>query len=102
LTQRDSIRSAGFDFFGHELVLHVVSREDATDHRRASGGANAVVRHFGIYLRRSKWEEAIGSLAGYEGGILGPLDGPQGSYLLVEDPAGNVIELKTDEPGKEG
>jgi uncharacterized protein len=91
-------RSAGFDFFGHELVMHVVGPQEVAIHRQASGGAHASVRHFGVYLPRADWETIVARVAAAGLPALGPVERTDGAFVLVEDPAGNVIEFKTTTP----
>jgi extradiol dioxygenase family protein len=95
LPRADPERSAGFDFFGHELVIHVVSPDDAAIHRRASGGLNASIRHFGVYLARGEWEAIVGRITRAQITVFGPVERADGAFVLVEDPSANVIEFKT-------
>lgn len=89
-----------FDFFGHQVVTHVV--QDAT-HR---SGANAVdgdavpVPHFGVVLTMTQWQVLADRLinAGVDF-IVEPhirfqgLPGEQATMFLL-DPSGNALEFK--------
>lgn len=79
--------------FGHQLTLHdqpgqVLPREERG------------VRHFGAILDWSHWEQVRARVLAYdpafESGIRHHLPGEPGEHvkLLLEDPDGNVIEIK--------
>jgi extradiol dioxygenase family protein len=98
LQRGDPDRSLGFDFFGHEIVLHAVGPEAAAVHRRASEGANAAIRHFGVYLPRARWELIVERIANAGVTAFGPVERGNGAFVLVADPSANVIEFKTTTP----
>lgn len=89
-----------FDFFGHQLTVHLAPSE-------APAAANAVdgdavpVRHFGVILPWDQWSALHQRLAA--AGVrfrLAPrvrfagLPGEQGTFFLM-DPAGNALEFKS-------
>jgi extradiol dioxygenase family protein len=95
LQRNDPERSLGFDFFGHELVLHTVGVEQAVVHRRASEGLSASIRHFGVYLTRARWEVMVERIANAGVTAFGPVEREDGAFVLIADPSANVIEFKT-------
>ncbi len=88
-----------FDFFGHQLTVHLAPRE--TDAQRNAVDGDAVpVRHFGAILDYGDWE-ALGERLTAAGVVFliaprvrfrGEV-GEQGTFF-VRDPAGNALEFK--------
>lgn len=99
---RSSAEWVDFDFFGHQLVVHL-------DH---SGGArrplyNAVdgkdvpVPHFGVVLEWNAWHaladrlRAAGVSFGIEPGIRFQGQVGEQATLFFQDPSGNALEFKS-------
>ncbi len=92
-----------FDFFGHQLTVHLVEHNAAP----AACGTNPVdgdavpIRHFGVILDRSEWERLVARLeAAGCAFLVGPrvrFAGQVGEQatLFIEDPAGNALEFKS-------
>jgi len=101
-TGREDARWVDLDFFGHQLVLHLV---DPADHPAAAtnavDGHSVPAGHFGPVLEWSHWEKlaerfkrdgvpfVIEPYLRFEG-----LAGEQGTFF-VRDPSGNHLEFKT-------
>ena len=89
-----------FDFYGHQIVAHLAPEE--VGHRATSGvdGDQVPVRHFGVILTMSEWEQLADKLkkAGtkfviephvrFKGQV-----GEQATMFFL-DPCGNALEFK--------
>ena len=98
---RSAPRWVDYDFFGHQLSLHVVEEHDPVAGRNAVDGEAIGVPHFGVVLEWRQWE-ALGE-ALREHGIFFDVEptvrfkgqpGEQGTFF-VRDPSGNLLEFKT-------
>lgn len=97
---REAERWIDFDFFGHQISAHLVD-EDADVERNAVDGKQVPVRHFGLILAWSQWEQLAAKLrdANVEF-LIDPYvrfegePGEQGTFF-VKDPSGNALEFKT-------
>ena len=97
---RSAPRWVDFDFFGHQISLHLA--EGAGELARNAVDGDAVpVRHFGVILPWSEWTALHTRLA--ERGhafLIEPKvrfsgePGEQGTFFL-RDPAGNALEFKS-------
>ncbi len=98
---RRSDRWIDFNFFGHQLVVHLAPEECG---RAATGdvdGKQVPARHFGVVLDPVDWEALAARFkkAGTEF-IIEPYirfkgeAGEQGTFFLL-DPAGNALEFKS-------
>ena len=97
---RSSERWVDFDFFGHQLVAHLVDGQGDTPTNPVDGDA-VPVPHFGAVLEWGVWEELAERLRAanqtfvieprvrFEGQV-----GEQGTFF-VRDPSGNALEFKT-------
>jgi len=98
---RASERWQDLDFFGHQLVAHLVDDGSAED-----SGANAVdgrsvpVPHFGVILSMDEWKSLADRLtkAGAEF-VIEPyirFEGEPGEQatMFLRDPSGNALEFK--------
>ncbi|NCO18794.1 MAG: VOC family protein [Gammaproteobacteria bacterium] len=101
-TGRESERWVDLDFFGHQLVLHLV---DAGDHPASASntvdGHAVPAGHFGPVLEWDDWERLGQRLlaAGVEFEIepyirFEGMAGEQGTFF-IRDPSGNALEFKT-------
>ena len=93
---RAAERWVDFDFFGHQLTVHLVDQTEEV-------GCNAVdgdlvpVRHFGVVLTWEQWEELGRRMSDF---LIAPHVrfagevGEQGTFF-VEDPSGNALEFKS-------
>jgi uncharacterized protein len=97
---RTAPRWLDFDFFGHQLTLHLGSMDPAASTNSVDGDA-VPVRHFGVVLPWADWVALHQQLAGAgQPFLLAPrvrfagLPGEQGTFFL-SDPAGNALEFKS-------
>lgn len=101
-TGREAARWVDLDFFGHQLVLHLV---DPEDHPAAAtnpvDGHDVPAGHFGPILEWSQWEALADRLKSH--GVRFVIEpylrfegkaGEQGTFF-VRDPSGNHLEFKT-------
>lgn len=92
-----------FDFYGHQLVIHL--DENATDYRKKSSnevdGHDVPIPHFGVVLEWEVWHDLVDRLkeAGIVFGIepyirFKGLPGEQATMFFY-DPSGNALEFKS-------
>lgn len=101
-TGRESSRWVDLDFFGHQLVLHLVEPDDhPAAASNAVDGHDVPAGHFGPVLAWDDWERLAERLRrhGVEFLIEPYLRfegraGEQGTFF-VRDPSGNALEFKT-------
>lgn len=105
---RSSEHWVDFDFFGHQLVVHLSPEECGGSAATNSVDGKAVpVRHFGVVLDRKNWTDLAERLtAAQVDFIIAPgvrfkgEPGEQGTFFFC-DPAGNALEFKYfDDPGQ--
>ena len=99
---RSSNRWVDFDFFGHQLVVHLDSSgQDRKEATSEVDGTAVPLRHFGVVLEWERFPEVerrlrdagvefvIDSYVRFEG-----LPGEQAT-MFVTDPSGNALEFKS-------
>jgi len=98
---RSSDRWVDFDFRGHQVTAHLVRADDSLEATSAVDGDAVPVRHFGLILARSEWEELADRLrdAGADF-LIDPrvrFRGQVGEQatMFVRDPDGNALEFKS-------
>jgi extradiol dioxygenase family protein len=100
-TGRESDRWIDFDFFGHQLVAHLVSPKDHPSVVTNSVDGHAVpASHFGVIMAWDQYERAVGIMKAH--GIefvIEPyvrFEGRKGEQitLFVRDPSNNYLEFK--------
>lgn len=97
---RSAPRWVDFDFFGHQLSVHLA--EGAGEEARNAVDGDAVpVRHFGVILPWDAWTALHTRLADEDHAFLiapkvrfAGQPGEQGTFFL-RDPAGNALEFKS-------
>lgn len=99
-TGRRSDEWIDFNFFGHQLVTHLVADYLAPIASNMVDGKAVPVRHFGVVLDRAAWQTlAERFTAANTDFIIAPgirfagEPGEQGTFFLL-DPAGNALEFK--------
>ncbi len=100
-TGRESDRWIDFDFFGHQLVAHLVAPEDHPSAATNAVDGHAVpASHFGVILDWDKYEQLVSRLEALEMRfVIAPyirFEGRKGEQatLFVSDPSGNHLEFK--------
>lgn len=97
---RSSERWVDFDFFGHQLVAHLVAGAHAADPTNPVDGDQVPVPHFGAVLPWDDWHRLAERLRA--AGVRFRLEprvrfrgqvGEQATLFLL-DPSGNALELK--------
>lgn len=102
--RRSAFNWVDFDFFGHQLSLHLVKRRIG---RRVSwtqstkiDGDRVPAKHFGVVLPREEWEALHQKLSGHGVEfVIKPRvrfegkEGEQGTFF-VRDPSRNCLEFK--------
>ena len=105
---RSSDRWIDFDFFGHQLVVHLVDEADAGPvATNPVAGHDVPVRHFGVVVDWETFPAVQGQLEAAGIPYLVPphrrFEGEPGEQvtLFVSDPAGHAIEFKSfRDPGQ--
>lgn len=99
---RSSAQWVDFNFYGHQLVIHLHPKTDAQAnvHSNPVDGHDVPVPHFGIVLRWEEWEALAARLKSF--GIAFVIEpyirfqgqvGEQATMFLF-DPCGNALEFK--------
>lgn len=97
---RSSERWIDFDFFGHQIVTHLVDRPMTRTGSNAVDGDEVPVPHFGVVLDPARWSALAERLRSEETRfIIEPhtrFAGEPGeqSTMFLLDPAGNALEFK--------
>ena len=98
---RASERWIDFDFFGHQVSVHLRPEECTPARTNEVDGDDVPVRHFGAVLDWPAWEALAARLAAAGEPFLIPPRvrfqgqvGEQGTFFL-RDPAGNALEFKS-------
>jgi extradiol dioxygenase family protein len=87
-----------FDFFGHQLSIHLVRGKIEKVESTMIDGDTVPARHFGMVLDRDSWNNLREKLKGQRF-IIGPKlrfpdsEGEQWTMFIV-DPFGNYLEFK--------
>lgn len=97
---RSSEQWIDFDFYGHQIVAHLVDETEDTGITNPVDGKMIPVRHFGLIVPFEEWERLATRLrdAGHSF-LVEPYIrfngevGEQGTFF-VNDPAGNALEFK--------
>ena len=89
-----------FDFFGHQLSLHLAEEDRSRLARNEVDGKSVPVRHFGIVLGWEGWHALQDRLiAAGQAFVIAPhirFVGQPGEHatLFLYDPSGNALEFK--------
>lgn len=89
-----------FNFYGHQLTVHLTQGNGANDPTNTVDGKAVPVRHYGIVLDTASWRALSKKIAGAGVEFLiapcvrfaGKI-GEQGTFFIL-DPAGNALEFK--------
>ena len=100
-TGRTSDRWIDFDFFGHQVVAHLVANETIDAPTNPVDGKQVPASHFGVILEWSDWHQLADKLKAtniefliepnirFEGEV-----GEQATMFFTE-PSGNALEFKS-------
>lgn len=98
---RETSKWVDFDFYGHQLSVHLKPEETSLAHKNIVDGKNVPVRHFGIVLDWNVWQDLSAKLKYKElEFIIDPYirfegeDAEQATMFLL-DPSGNALEFKS-------
>ncbi len=98
---RSSVEWIDFNFYGHQIVTHLVEKKTADRPSNAVDGHDVPVPHFGAVLPIAQWQELADRLtAAGTDFIIKPYVrfkgevGEQATMFLL-DPSGNALEFKS-------
>ncbi len=97
---RSSDHWVDFDFFGHQLVIHLKERSDNEIHSNPVDGKEVPVPHFGVVLDMPAFHALSASLRKQNiDFIIEPyirFEGEVGEQatMFFKDPSGNALEFK--------
>jgi len=97
---RSSDEWVDFDFFGHQLVAHLVPREHSVLHHNRVDGHDVPVPHFGVVLEWSTWHQLVdrmragGAQFVIEPGIRFAGQVGEQATMFFYDPSHNALEFK--------
>ena len=97
---RSSDEWIDFDFFGHQLVAHLVPGAAAQAGSNPVDGHDVPVPHFGAVLAMAEWEELAARLtaAGVDFAIPPTVrfrgEPGEQATMFFRDPSGNALEMK--------
>jgi hypothetical protein len=89
-----------FDFFGHQLVAHLVPEAEAGGASNPVDGHDVPVPHFGAVLDMAAWEALAARLeaAGVDFAIPPTVrfrgEAGEQATMFFRDPSGNALEIK--------
>ena len=97
---RSSDHWVDFNFFGHQLVLHIDSSKANILNENSVDGKSVPVPHFGIVLDWDVFENFEKKIRNKVKFIIEPyirFDGQAGEQktMFFKDPSGNALEFKT-------
>ena len=97
---RSSEQWIDFDFFGHQIVAHLVAGTGPAAAGNSVDGHDVPVPHFGAVLAMADWQALAGRLteAGMDFAIPPTVrfEGEPGEQatMFFRDPSGNALEIK--------
>ena len=97
---RSSDEWVDFDFFGHQIVAHLVAGMDSGGATNAVDGHDVPVPHFGAVLAMADWERLAARLTSADVKFAIPptvrFAGQPGEQatMFFRDPSGNALEIK--------
>jgi extradiol dioxygenase family protein len=97
---RSSDEWVDFDFFGHQIVAHLVPRSEGGGASNPVDGHDVPVPHFGAVLDMAAWEALAARLEAAKVDFAIPptvrFRGQAGEQatMFFRDPSGNALEIK--------
>jgi extradiol dioxygenase family protein len=97
---RSSTQWIDWNFYGHQLVTHLVSEMPSANNANQVDSKSVPVPHFGLVLPKNEWQALSKRLA--DAGYIFHIEpyirfkgevGEQGTFFLY-DPSGNALEFK--------
>jgi extradiol dioxygenase family protein len=98
---RKSEKWIDFNFFGHQLSIHLKPEEISNASKNDVDGKSVPVRHFGIVLEWEQWHKLAEKLESVKTDfIIEPyirFEGKPGEQatMFFTDPSGNALEFKS-------
>ena len=97
---RKSDHWADYNFFGHQLVVHLDPNHNPRNHHNEVDGKSVPVPHFGVVLPWEDFDAFANKLKNKVEFIISPylrFEGMPGEQktLFFYDPAGNALEFKS-------
>jgi uncharacterized protein len=98
--RRSAPNWADFDFFGHQLSLHLIRGKNEKPEAHLIDGDQVPTRHFGIIQTKEDWEALRDRLKEWKQPfVIGPrlrFEGAEGEQwtMFTTDPANNYLEFK--------
>lgn len=99
-TGREAPQWIDFNFFGHQLSVHVKPEETQQVKGNEVDGKHVPVRHFGVILPWEEWHSLADRLQGKITFIIEPYIRFKGEIgeqatMFFMDPSGNALEFKS-------
>jgi extradiol dioxygenase family protein len=97
---RSSDEWVDFDFFGHQIVAHLVAGTGQSGASNAVDGHDVPVPHFGAVLAMAEWEALAARLeaAGVDFAMAPTVrfrgEPGEQATMFFRDPSGNALEIK--------
>ncbi|MCX4219067.1 VOC family protein [Pseudomonas sp. MCal1] len=99
---RSSDHWVDFNFFGHQLVIHLAPKNASQEaaHTNAVDGHDVPVPHFGVVLGMEEWHalaerlKSLGTRFVIEPGIRFQGQVGEQATMFLFDPCGNALEFK--------
>ncbi len=98
--KRSAINWVDFDFFGHQLSLHLIGGKQPRVESTMIDNDQVPARHFGLVMNQKSWEELKDKLSKLKQKfVIGPKVrfagkiGEQGTFFIL-DPSSNYLEFK--------
>ena len=97
---RSSEQWVDFDFFGHQLVVHLDSKQRPRTHHNEVDGHDVPVPHFGVVLEWSTWHQLAermrraGVTFAIAPGIRFAGQVGEQATMFFYDPSDNAVEFK--------
>ena len=97
---RSSDNWVDFDFFGHQLVIHIKDDKKNIEVENKVDGKDVPIPHFGLVLEWNLFSQLEKRIRGQVEFIIEPyirFQGQKGEQktMFFKDPSGNALEFKT-------
>lgn len=97
---RTGLRWIDFDFFGHQLTVHLTDTQVGPESTNPVDGEQVPTRHFGVVLAIPAWDALAARLSAAQTSFLiAPTTrfagtGAEQRTMFFRDPSGNALEFK--------